>query len=99
MADDEPVPLRHSIEQVFEFLGAPPIEVVASLRGRWEEIVGPGLAEATEPVAVVEGVLTVRCDDGAWASQLTWMEAQIKARYEQVFPGRTLTKVVVQRAR
>lgn len=75
------------------------MNVVAELTDRWPEIVGPALAGPTHPIELLDGVLTVRCDDPAWASQIGWMEGQIKQRFEAVFPGVTLEKVTTRLAR
>lgn len=92
----QPVPLRESLERLFHNLGAPPVSVVTRLQERWPDLVGPTLADHTRPVELVDGVLTVACTDGAWAAQLQWMEAQITARFDEVFgPGR-LERVVVR---
>ena len=37
---------------------------------------------------LVDRVLTIGCEDAAWAAQVGWMEAQIKQRFEALFgPG------------
>ena len=85
----DPVELRDSLERLFHNLGAPPVSVVTGLQERWPDLVGPTLADNTRPVELVDGVLTVACTDGAWAAQMQWMEAQITARFDEVFgPGR-----------
>jgi predicted nucleic acid-binding Zn ribbon protein len=92
----EPVPLRESLERLFHNLGAPPVSVITRLQERWPDLVGPALAASTRPIDLVDGVLTVACSDGAWAAQVRWMEAQITARFDEVFgPGR-LDRVVVR---
>ncbi len=93
---DEPTPLREGLERYFRHLGAPPVDVITELSKRWADIVGPALAEPTRPRDLVDGVLTVLCDDAAWASQIGWMEAQIKLRFSTVFPAYELVKVVAR---
>lgn len=89
-------PLAESLETFVRNLGAPPISVLTQLDDRWPELVGPGLASATRPVELVDGVLTVACDDSAWASQISWMEGQIQKRFAATF-GSDLVKRVVAR--
>lgn len=96
---DEPAPLREGLERYFRHLGVPPVDVVAELNNRWADIVGPALAEPTRPRDLVDGVLTVVCDDAAWASQIGWMEAQVKQRFASIFPEYELVKVVAKTAR
>lgn len=90
---DEPAPLREGLELFFKHLGAPPVDVVAELRDRWGEVVGPGLDGPTRPIELVEGVLVVGCDDPSWASQIAWMEAQIIERFAAVFPDVEVVRV------
>ena len=89
-------PLADSLETFVRNLGAPPVSVLTQLDDRWPELVGPGLAAATRPVELIDGVLTVACDDAAWASQISWMEGQIKKRFDTTF-GSGLVKRVVAR--
>ncbi len=86
-------PLGDSLERFVNHLGAPPISILSQLHDRWPEIVGPGLAAATEPVELLNGVLTVGCQDAAWASQIGWMEAQIIRRFDATFSAGMVQQV------
>ena len=57
-------------------------ELIAS----WSEIVGHDTAEHSEPTAIEDGTLLVRCDSTAWATQLRLMRSQIGTRIAQKFP-------------
>lgn len=85
--------LRDSLERFVDHLGAPPISILTQLHDRWPELVGPGLAAATRPVELRDGVLTVACADAAWASQIGWMETQIIRRFETTFGSETVQRV------
>ncbi len=85
--------LSDSLERFVDHLGAPPISILAQLHDRWPELVGPGLAAATRPAELINGVLTVACNDAAWASQIGWMEAQIIRRFEATFGSGNLQRV------
>jgi predicted nucleic acid-binding Zn ribbon protein len=52
----------------------------------WPEIVGAEVAQHCEPIAVDEGVLSIRCDSTAWAQQLRHMRTQITTRIAQLHP-------------
>lgn len=52
----------------------------------WPSIVGTETAEHAEPTGIEEGVLTVRCDSTAWATQLRLMRAQITTEIAKRFP-------------
>lgn len=63
--------------------GAPPASEVRGVFDGWAEIVGEQVAAHTTPTSLRDGVLLVDVDDPAWASQLTFMEADLLGRLEQ----------------
>jgi predicted nucleic acid-binding Zn ribbon protein len=52
----------------------------ADLLASWSEIVGDETAAHTAPIGIEEGVLTVRCDSTAWATQLRRMNASVTTK-------------------
>lgn len=52
----------------------------------WPEIVGAETAEHAVPVGIEEGVLTVRCDSTAWATQLRLMRSQVTTEIARRYP-------------
>ena len=56
---------------------------VGAVIGRWSQIVGPEIAQHCAPVDFVEGVLTVRADSTAWATQLRLLSSSLLARLAQ----------------
>jgi predicted nucleic acid-binding Zn ribbon protein len=52
----------------------------AELLAGWPEIVGPETAAHAEPLAIEDGILTVRCDSTAWAQQLRTMRSAVAIR-------------------
>jgi len=64
-------------------------ELIAS----WSEIVGEETAAHSEPVAIEEGVLTVRCDSTAWATQLRLMRSQVTTTIAVRFPDAGIQSV------
>ena len=55
---------------------------VGSVMGRWPAIVGPEVAQHCAPVTFEDGVLVVRADSTAWATQLRYMTSSLLARLE-----------------
>lgn len=55
---------------------------VGSVMGHWAAIVGADVAEHCQPVTFNDGVLTVRADSTAWATQLRLMSSSILGRLE-----------------
>ena len=52
----------------------------------WPELVGAETAAHADPVGIDDGVLTVRCDSTAWATQLRLMRTQLTSAIAQRFP-------------
>lgn len=52
----------------------------AELLAGWPEIVGDETAAHAAPIGIEDGVLTVRCDSTAWATQLRRMNASITTK-------------------
>jgi predicted nucleic acid-binding Zn ribbon protein len=65
----------------------------SQLLSSWPEIVGGETAEHSEPAGIEEGVLTVRCDSTAWATQLRLMRGQITTTIAQRFPDAGIESV------
>jgi predicted nucleic acid-binding Zn ribbon protein len=53
---------------------------VGAVIGRWPQIVGPEIAAHCTPTDFVDGVLTVRADSTAWATQLRLLESTLMGR-------------------
>jgi predicted nucleic acid-binding Zn ribbon protein len=58
----------------------------ADLFNRWAEVVGDTNAAASQPEALINGTLTVRCKSTAWATQLRLMQATILTKLHEAFP-------------
>ena len=57
------------------------VDVAAgSVMGRWGAIVGAEVAAHTAPVSFEDGILTIRCDSTAWATQLRLMASTLLQR-------------------
>lgn len=56
----------------------------AAVFGRWEQLVGPELAQRCEPVRLVGGVLVIRAESQAWATQVGYLTGQLTERAEEV---------------
>lgn len=72
------------------------LEVAAgAVMGRWREIVGEDVAAHSEPVSYEEGVLTIKADSTAWATQLRWMSSTLLGRMEHVVGPDAVTELRV----
>ncbi|GAB3078181.1 hypothetical protein GCM10027053_48170 [Intrasporangium mesophilum] len=68
---------------------------VGSVMGRWLEIVGPDIAAHVEPLTFVDGVLTVRADSTAWATQMRLLGSSLLARVEEEIGAGAVTELKV----
>ncbi|YAL83295.1 DUF721 domain-containing protein [Dermacoccaceae bacterium W4C1] len=72
------------------------VDVAAgSVMGRWPEIVGADIASHAAPVSFEAGVLTVRAESTAWATQLRWLTADLLARMAQAVGEGVVTDLKV----
>jgi predicted nucleic acid-binding Zn ribbon protein len=65
----------------------------AELLDSWAELAGAETAQHSEPVAIEDGVLLVRCDSTAWATQLRLMRGQITTSIAKRFPDAGIESV------
>ena len=68
---------------------------VGSVMGRWPEIVGADIAAHVEPVSFTDGVLTVRVDSTAWATQIRLLASSLLARVEEEIGAGAVTELRV----
>lgn len=69
---------------------------IGSVMGRWPEIVGTEVAAHCTPVTFSDGVLLVRADSTAWATQLRLMSSSILGRLETEVGKDAVTELRVQ---
>jgi predicted nucleic acid-binding Zn ribbon protein len=65
----------------------------AELLASWSDIAGSETALHSEPMGIEDGVLTVRCDSTAWATQLRMMRGQITTSIAKQFPDAGIESV------
>ena len=68
---------------------------VGSVMGRWAAIVGPHVAAHVTPVTFEDGVLTVRADSTAWATQMRLMASSLLTRLETEVGQGAVTELTV----
>ena len=69
---------------------------VHGLFGRWNELVGDDIGAHATPESFNDGVVTVRTDSTAWATQLTLLAPQIVARLNEELGHGTVTAIDVR---
>ncbi|SEB56961.1 Predicted nucleic acid-binding protein, contains Zn-ribbon domain (includes truncated derivatives) [Paramicrobacterium humi] len=63
---------------------------------KWDEIAGADTAAHSEPLGIERGVLTVRCESTAWATQLRLMRVEIMNRIAVSFPDAGIDSIRFQ---
>ncbi len=66
-----------------------------NLFANWENIVGAEIAEHTEPITILEGVLTIRTSSTAWATQLNLISSDVLASLQASAPGALVDKLSI----
>lgn len=77
---NDPTPLRTGVERLLRHLRAPPADHLRGIFERWPELVGPGAADHSRPLALEGSTLVVAVSDSAWASHFRWAEGEILDR-------------------
>jgi predicted nucleic acid-binding Zn ribbon protein len=65
----------------------------SDLLSAWTELAGAETAAHAVPVGIEDGVLTVRCDSTAWATQLRLMRVQIATQIAVRYPDAGITQL------
>ncbi len=75
-----PTPVGEALAEVGAELGLPPPGVLGPLSARWPEIVGAAIAEHAQLRSLRHGVLTIAVDAPAWATELRYLEHELRSR-------------------
>jgi predicted nucleic acid-binding Zn ribbon protein len=74
----EPIPrLRDLLGEAGSRLGIDRAVEAGALWARWEEVVGPTIAGHAEPTSLRRGVLKIRTESPAWATELGYLREQV----------------------
>ncbi|UOE43407.1 DUF721 domain-containing protein [Agromyces larvae] len=82
----DPKPLGDAIDQLSTQLGWQGPLSQHDLLSSWAELAGAEIAKHSEPVAIEGGVLQVRCESTAWATQLRMMRSELLSRILERHP-------------
>jgi predicted nucleic acid-binding Zn ribbon protein len=93
---DDPQPLGAAIDGLLADHGWRTAAAVGSVFGRWDQIVGPGLAAHTRPERFTDGELVVTADSTAWATQLRYLASKLVRRLNEELGDGTVRRVIVR---
>ncbi|HVE98074.1 MAG TPA: DciA family protein [Mycobacteriales bacterium] len=92
----DPVPFGAAIDALLAARGWQGEARVAAVMGRWDELVGPALADKCAPVSLLDGELLVSAVSTAWATQLRLLAGELKDRLNAELGAGAVTSVRVQ---
>lgn len=78
--EGDPVPVRAGLDRLLGHLTGASVATTKTVFDRWAAIVGEPVASHTRPQTLRDGVLSVAADDPAWASQLRFLEADLREK-------------------
>lgn len=91
----DPKPVGSSMDAFVKSMGWSGPLKVAGVVGRWDSIVGDDVARHCQPVSFSDGVLTVKTDSTAWATQMRLLIPQLTQRLsDDIGPG-IVQKIVI----
>ena len=90
-----PTPLGDTLNELIERQGWGERLGASRMAARWEEIVGPDLAQQCEPVRLAGGTLVIRAATPTWATQLRYLTPQLKTNAAQVLGAGAVREVRV----
>ena len=92
---DDPLRLKDLLPGATGRLGIPSPEATGRVWSAWREIVGPAVAAHAEPTSLREGVLKVRADSPAWATEIGYLVEEIRSRVNAAAGGSLVSEVRV----
>jgi predicted nucleic acid-binding Zn ribbon protein len=94
--DRDPQLLGASVRSLLAARGWESEAAVGGVVGRWPEIVGAELADHCAPDGFAEGVLVVRAESTAWATQVRLLAPTLVRRLNEEVGDGTVTRVDVR---
>jgi predicted nucleic acid-binding Zn ribbon protein len=92
----DPQPVALNIDRLVAERGWTEPVAVGGAIGRWGTVVGPDLSAHCEPETFEDGVLTVRAESTAWATQIRLLVPSVMRRLDEELGRGTITKIIVR---
>lgn len=90
-----PVTLGDAVADLVRERGWEQDAAIAGLIGGWPQVVGPELAEHVQPEGFADGVLALRADSTAWATQVRHLMGQVRAAVDDAVGAGVVTRITV----
>ncbi|HEX2049006.1 MAG TPA: DUF721 domain-containing protein [Actinomycetota bacterium] len=92
---DDPVRLRDALGGATARFGLRDPVATGRLWAAWRDVVGPEIARRAEPTSLRDGVLRVRAESPAWATEIGYLADEIRRRADEVVGRGTVVEVRV----
>lgn len=93
--NDDPQPISDVLGGLLSDQGWRERAAIGAVFGRWDQIVGPDLAEHTRPESFADGEVVVLADSAAWATQVRLLAATLVRRLNEELGHGTVATVKV----
>ncbi len=94
-AERDPTPLGELLNTLVSGRGWDERMRFGRLREEWSSVVGSDVAARSAPVSLSAGVLSIRADGAAWASELTLLARSIVEKVDSYLGGGVVREVRV----
>ncbi len=91
----DPTAFGPAIRELMAARGWQERAAVGGVFGRWPQIVGPELAEHTEPQSFEDGILVIAADSTTWATQVRLLASNLVKRLNEDLGHGTVKRVKV----
>lgn len=92
----DPQPVGNSIDRLVAERGWTAPVAVGGVMGRWDAVVGAEIAAHCRPETFEDGVLSVRADSTAWATQVRLLTPTLLRRLAEEVGEGVVSRVVVR---
>ena len=89
----DPVGLGDVVDSLAADLGWTVSLVQSDLMASWVQLAGEKNAEHSYPERITDGILAIRCDSTAWATQLRMMRSRLLVNAAEYFPEAGITSI------
>ena len=93
--ESDPKPVGDLLRTMVEGRGWSEHMKFGRLRDEWARVVGADVAARSEPVGLKAGVLSIRADGAAWATELTLLARSIVEKVDSYLGGGVVREVRV----
>jgi len=90
------MPVGETLERLLATMNAPPVDVLATVFGKWQEIVGPTLARHCKPASIDGATLIVEVSDAVWATELRWLASTVVGRLNEMCGSARFSALIVR---